>query len=125
MDKVVHFELPFEDKKRAMNFYEKMFGWKMNDLQDMNYVMAYAAETDENRMVSEKGAINGGLFQKSKDAQYPIVVINVQSIDDTILKVKKSGGTVVTPKQPIPNGSYARITDTEGNIIGIVDSSQK
>jgi predicted enzyme related to lactoylglutathione lyase len=54
----------------------------------------------------------------------PIVVIAVDSIDATIEKVKASGGKVVTPKQPIPNGSYARVADSEGNVIGIVDMTK-
>jgi len=53
-----------------------------------------------------------------------MIVIGVKSIDDTIRKVVAAGGKVLTPKQPIPNGSYARIADCEGNIIGLADSSR-
>lgn len=124
MDKVVHFELPYDKKARAMKFYSETFGWSLNDLPEMQYIMAYAAKTDKNHMVSEKGAINGGMYKRSKKAPVPIVVIGVKSIDETIKKVKAAGGKVVTPKSPIPNGSYARITDSEGNIIGLADSSK-
>ena len=124
MDKVVHFEIPFDDKARANKFYSEIFGWKLMEIPEMEYVMAYAAETDENHMVKEKGAINGGLFPREKVAKSPIVVIGVQSIDETVKKVIASGGKVITPKQPIPNGSYARVADCEGNIIGLADSSK-
>jgi uncharacterized protein len=124
MDKVVHFEIPFDDKKRVRKFYTEIFGWKFQDIPEMEYVMAYAAETDENHMVKEKGAINGGLFGRSKEAKSPILVIGVQSIDETIKKVKAAGGKVVTPKQSIPNGSYARVADSEGNVIGLADSNK-
>jgi predicted enzyme related to lactoylglutathione lyase len=124
MDKVVHFEIPFDNKSRALKFYSSIFGWEMIDVPDMSYVMVRAAETDENHMVSEKGAINGGLFPRTKETSVPVVVMRVESIDKTIQKVKKSGGTVVTPKQPIPNGSYARVADSEGNIIGIIDTTK-
>ncbi len=53
-----------------------------------------------------------------------MIVIGVQSIDDTIKKVIAADGKVVTPKQKIPNGSYARISDSEGNVIGLADESK-
>lgn len=123
MDRVVHFEIPFDNKKRASKFYSKIFGWTFLDLPEMNYVMAYAAKTDKKHMVKDKGAINGGMFPREKKAKTPMIVIGVKSIDETIRKVLKSGGRIVMPKRPIPNGSYARIADSEGNVIGIADSS--
>src|SRR5664279_2593716 len=124
MDKIVHFEIPFDDKARAMKFYGDNFGWKMVDLPDMSYVMVHAAETDKDNMVTDKGAINGGMFKRNAEAPATVVVIRVDSIDETIKKVTKAGGRLVSPKQPIPNGSYARVTDSEGNVVGIVDSSK-
>jgi uncharacterized protein len=124
MDKVVHFEIPFDDKDRATKFYADIFGWNMVDIPDMNYVMVHAAETDKDNMVTDKGAINGGMFLRNDEASAPIIVVNVDSIDKTIAKVKACGGALVTPRQPIPNGSYARVADSEGNVIGIVDKSK-
>ena len=86
--------------------------------------MVHAAKVDENNMVAEKGAINGGLFNRDEIAKHPVIVIGVDSIDETIKKVIKAGGKVITPKQPIPNGSYARIMDCEGNVIGLADISK-
>jgi uncharacterized protein len=124
MDKVVHFEIPYDDKKRASKFYSETFGWKLMDIPEMEYTLVHAAETDKDNMVIEKGAINGGLFQRNDPAKHPMLVIGVQSIDETIKKVISAGGKVVMPKQPIPNGSYARIADCEGNIIGLADETK-
>lgn len=124
MDKVVHFEIPYDMKDRAFKFYSEIFGWKLMDIPDMGYTMVYAAETDDNHMVVEKGAINGGMFPRNEEARQPMLVIGVQSIDDTIKKVIAAGGRLVTPKSPIPNGSYARVADCEGNVIGLADSSK-
>ncbi|MEK6793951.1 MAG: VOC family protein [Spirochaetota bacterium] len=124
MDKVVHFEIPFDNKDRASKFYASIFGWELMDIPEMSYVMVHAAETGPDNMVAEKGAINGGMFPREKEAKAPIVVIGVASIDETIKKVVAAGGKVVTPKQPIPNGSYARVADCEGNVIGLADSSK-
>jgi len=103
MDKVVHFEIP---------------------IPEMDYTIVHTAQVDDNNMVAEKGAINGGLFPRSDDAGQSIVVIGVQSVDETIEKVLSAGGKLVTPKLPIPNGSYARVSDSEGNVIGIADESK-
>jgi uncharacterized protein len=124
MDKVVHFEIPYDNKDRASRFYSEIFGWRLLDYPEMNYTIVHAAKTDKNNMVSEKGAINGGLFQREDSAKEPMVVIGVLSIDETIKKVIAAGGKVVTPKQSIPNGSYARFMDSEGNVIGLADESK-
>jgi uncharacterized protein len=90
----------------------------------MEYTLIHAAKTDKNHMVVDKGAINGGLFHRNDSAKQPMIVIGVQSIDETVKKVVSAGGKIVTPKQPIPNGSYARVADSEGNVIGIADESK-
>jgi predicted enzyme related to lactoylglutathione lyase len=118
--KVVHFEIPFDDKARAMKFYKDAFAWNLTDMAGMNYVMAESVAVDDKRMPREPGAINGGLFQRPKEAPHPTLYVSVESIDEALTKVKAGGGTVVTPNTPIPGmGAYARIADTEGNVIGL------
>jgi predicted enzyme related to lactoylglutathione lyase len=58
MDKVVHFEFPFDDKARAMKFYSECFGRKLMDMPEMQYVMASSVEVDEMQMPKEPGAIS-------------------------------------------------------------------
>ena len=53
MDKVVHFEIPFDDKKRAMKFYADAFDWKLTDMPEMSYVVAQTAPIDEQQMPRE------------------------------------------------------------------------
>jgi predicted enzyme related to lactoylglutathione lyase len=124
MDKVVHFEIPFEDKQRAMKFYTDCFGWQLTDMPQMSYVVAQTSPVGENQMPTEPGAINGGLFQRPKEAPSPTIYVGVSSVNDAIEKVKAAGGKVVTPHTPIPGmGAYARVSDTEGNVIGLFESS--
>ena len=120
MASVVHFEVPFDDKERAMKFYTSAFDWQLTDMPEMNYVMAQTTPVDQNQRPSQPGAINGGLFQRPSEAPSPTIYVHVDSIDATIRKVEAAGGTVVTPNTPIPGmGAYARVTDTEGNVIGL------
>jgi predicted enzyme related to lactoylglutathione lyase len=120
MAKVVHFEIPFDNKARAMKFYADAFDWKLTDMPQMDYVMAQSVAVDEQQRPNEPGAINGGLFKRPGDAPHPTVYVGVDSIEEALKKVGKAGGKVVTPKTPIPGmGAYARVADTEGNVIGI------
>lgn len=125
MDKVVHFEIPFENKQRAMKFYTDSFGWQLTDMPQMNYVMASTAEVDETQRPKEPGAINGGLFQRPKDAPHPTVYVGVKSVDAALKKVEAAGGKVVTSKTPIPGmGAFARVADREGNVIGVFEGQE-
>jgi len=59
MNKVVHFEIPFDNSERAQKFYKDVFGWQINKFPDMYYYIAITAETDQKTMVpKEPGAIN-------------------------------------------------------------------
>jgi predicted enzyme related to lactoylglutathione lyase len=124
MNKVVHFEIPFDDKARAQKFYSETFDWKLTEMPEMNYVMAQTAAVDEKQMPKEPGAINGGLFQRPKEAPHPVLYVAVASVEETLKKVQKAGGKVVTPRTAIPGmGAYGRIADPEGNVIGLFESS--
>lgn len=123
MDPVVHFEIPFDDKARATKFYADTFGWALADMPQMSYVMAQTTPSGENQMPKEPGAINGGLFARPKEAPHPVVYVAVRSIEDALKKVASAGGKVVTPKTPIPGmGAFARIADTEGNVVGLFEN---
>lgn len=124
MNKVVHFEIPFDDKARAMKFYSEALGWKLTDMSEMQYVIAQTVDIDDRQMPKEPGAINGGLFQRPKEAPAPTLYVGVSSIDEALAKIQGAGGKVVTPKTPIPGmGAFARIKDTEGNVVGLYETS--
>jgi predicted enzyme related to lactoylglutathione lyase len=88
MAKVVHFEIPFDNKERAMKFYTDSFGWRLTDMPQMNYVMAQSVDVDDNQMPREPGAINGGLFQRPKEAPSPTIYVDVKSVDEAIKKAQ-------------------------------------
>ena len=127
MDKVVHFEIPYDDMDRAHKFYSEVFGWELQNFPmdglEGGYSIARTAETDENHMIKEPGAINGGMFKRGQSKNTPtshVITMNVVSINDHFEKIKVAGGKVVVPKGEVPNmGYYAYVKDTEGNIIGL------
>ncbi len=66
MDPVVHFEMPYENAERLMQFYTQAFGWQMQQAgkEFGDYVLASTTETDDKGMIKKPGAINGGFFPK-------------------------------------------------------------
>ncbi len=120
MNKVAHFEIPYDDQQRAQKFYQEVFGWQINKFPDMDYYLVTTTPSDENMRPKEPGAINGGLLKKDPTGEHPVLVIDVPSIDEHIKKIESAGGKVVMPKMEIGDfGLYARVADTEGNVIGI------
>ncbi len=123
MDKVVHFEIPVDDRERATEFYRSVFEWDLVHIPEMQYTMVGTVPTDDNQMPTEPGAINGGLMQRSEQASSPVITIDVGSIDDSMKKVEASGGSVVTPRTPIPGmGAFAYFKDSEGNTMGLFET---
>ena len=124
MNPVVHFEMPYDDRKRMAKFYESAFGWQTQLLdEDMgNYVLATTTETDA-QGPKNPGAINGGFFAKKPDwpAQHPSIVIAVEDITDAVRRVADAGGKVLGEPMEIPGvGQYVSFTDTEGNRVSML-----
>jgi len=123
MDKVVHFEITFDDQARAKDFYGSVFDWDLIDNDMANgvvYTTAITAPVGEQQQPKEPGAINGGFTGRSSDTPSPVITIGVDSIDDTLKKVEAGGGSTVTPRTPIPNlGAFAYFKDSEGNTMGL------
>ncbi|MBC5783614.1 VOC family protein [Ramlibacter sp. USB13] len=126
MDPVVHFELPYDDRERIARFYQSAFGWKLEMLgQEMgNYVLATTAEQDlMPQGKANRGAINGGFFQRSPEmpGQHPSVVVGVQDIRAAMRRVKEAGGEVLGEPMEIPGvGPYVAFYDTERNRLSML-----
>jgi predicted enzyme related to lactoylglutathione lyase len=123
---VVHFEISFDDAERAHAFYEKVFGWDLNHIPEMDYTMVSTGPSGE-QGPTEPGFINGGMFQK-EDASTPgtTVVIDVDDIDAALAKVEELGGQSVVGRTPVGDmGWSAYFLDTEGNRIGLWESAQQ
>lgn len=121
---VVHFEIPVDDPERAQSFYRDVFGWRMDPMPDMSYTMVTTAAVDEQGMPTEPGAINGGMVVRTQPVTSPVVVINVDSVDDALAQVERLGGAVLRAKSPVGDMGYsAYFTDPEGNTIGLWETA--
>lgn len=121
---VVHFEIPTDNMDRAREFYREAFGWKLEPVPEMSYTMVTTAETDDEGMLKEPGAINGGMFPREESMTAPTVVINVDSIDQTLERVRTLGGQVVRERTPVADmGFSAYFRDPEGNVVGLWETA--
>jgi predicted enzyme related to lactoylglutathione lyase len=114
--KIIHFEIPAKDTKRAVAFYKKAFGWKFEKYgeEGMDYWLATAGEDKE-------PGINGAISEKDKTHPTTINTISISSFEDAVKKIRAAGGGILGPKMAVPNVGYMTYCkDTEGNIFGIM-----
>ncbi|MDB5266232.1 MAG: Glyoxalase family protein [Parcubacteria group bacterium] len=121
MNRPVHFEIQADNIERAKTFYEKVLGWKIEQMMKkeeggMDY---WGLDTGD----STPG-INGGLYARAEgtDKLYTYdCTIAVEDVDKAVEAVKANGGTVLREKSEIPGvGFFARCKDTEGNLFGLM-----
>jgi uncharacterized protein len=121
MSRITHFDFSALDTKRAIGFYEKIFGWKFDKFggdPSMEYYLVTTGPDD-------KQGINGGMGKREKD-NYVVNSIEVTDIDKKIEDIKKNGGKILSPKMPIPGvGYWAMFEDTEQNQFSLMQSDPK
>jgi predicted enzyme related to lactoylglutathione lyase len=125
MDKVIHFEVPFDDGERATAFYREAFGWDLNSMPGFQYTTVTTTPANEQGRPAEPGAINGGMLRRQGPITAPVITVGVASIDDALARVEKLGGKVAIGRQPVGTmGFSAYFHDTEGNLIGLWENIQ-
>jgi uncharacterized protein len=126
--KVVHFEIPADNVERAKSFYKQAFGWDISQYPGMEYHMVNTAAIDEKtRMPKEVGAINGGLAKRNNETnKNTVITVDVADIEAALKNIEKLGGKTVQKKQPVADmGFTAYFKDTEGNIVGLWQSTRR
>lgn len=110
---VVHVEILGADAARLQRFYAELFGWKIT-LNSGTYGYVSLAPTPP---VSLTGGIGPGTDGR------PLAVFYVK-VDDPVAVLKRVealGGRIVLPPVAVSRDlTYARFSDPEGNIVGIV-----
>ena len=97
-NKVVLFEIPASDFKKAKEFYEKVFDWK----------------------------VELWFYKRKSNNDHPSFGVQTDSIDETLQAIEKAGGKITTPKHAIGEwGFMADFTDPEGNLITLWEKPKK
>jgi len=116
---VVHFEVMGKDGKKLQDFYSKLFDWKIDASNPMNYGLVQAAG---NGTEVGKGSIGGGIGATEAGAPgYVTFYMQVADLNATLKKAESMGGKTVVPVTEIPNMvTFALFSDPEGNMVGLV-----
>src|SRR5262249_19291055 len=114
MARVVHFEIPADEPERAIEFYTKVFDWKIQKWGgDEDYWLLMTGSDGQ-------PGINGGLMRRTAPYTGVTNSIDVPSVDEFMAKVWEGGGKVISSKITLPGVGYiAYCQDTEGNLFGI------
>jgi predicted enzyme related to lactoylglutathione lyase len=123
--RVVHFEIPFQDGDRAQRFYKDAFDWQLQSMPGMGYVLVSTGPSGDSGP-TEPGFINGGMLSRSASpSSGPLVVVEVDGIDDALRRIGEIGGETVVGKQPVGDmGFSAYVKDTEGNVVGLWEAAR-
>jgi hypothetical protein len=113
MPAIIHFEINADDPKRAVKFYEVVFGWKISMWErPVKYWLVSTSGSD-------KPGINGAIMERMEKGTITIFV-DVPSVDEFLRKIMQAGGKALTEKMVIPGVGYsAYCMDTEGNLFGL------
>jgi predicted enzyme related to lactoylglutathione lyase len=124
--RVVHFEIPFDDGERARGFYKELFGWQVMEMPEMSYAIVMSGPSND-QGPTESGFINGGMLSRQQAATSgPVLVVDVDSIDETLERIGGMGGSTVVGKTPVGDmGFAAYFTDPEGNVMGLWETAPR
>jgi predicted enzyme related to lactoylglutathione lyase len=109
---VVHFEVQGNDRKALSRFYAQLFGWKTDDVSEMNYTMV---ETEAN------GGINGGIGTTPEGAPGGVTFyVDSDDVAGSLKRVDELGGRTVAGPMDMPDGhKWALFADPEGHVVGL------
>ena len=89
MPRISYLDFSADDPERAVNFYNKIFGWQINKWDGpMEYWEIKTGESNE-------PGIDGGLSKRDRIGQWTTPFINVSSVDQYTAKIEAGGGKII------------------------------
>ena len=114
---VVHWEINSRDAQKAIDFYGKLFDWKVSQVESIEYGLVDTGV---------KMGINGGISKVEEGANsFVTMYVQVEDPQAYLDKAVGLGARIIRPITEIPNMiTYALFADPEGNTVGIVKGPQ-
>lgn len=116
-NRVIHFEIPSDDPKKAVKFYEEVFGWSFNNWgeQQTYWLVTTGGDTEP--------GINGAILKRDAHVTSLSNTISVDSIHESVEKIKKHGGEILSEVMPVQGiGWVAYFRDMDGNVFSVMQS---
>lgn len=111
---IVHIEIPAADGAQAGEFYQKLFGWKIQHVPEMNYTMWDAGDG------TGGGFIDLGETTRPGDV---LIYVNSDDIEADLKQAESLGAKIIQEKMEIPQtGWFGIFQDPTGNKIALYTS---
>ncbi len=109
---VIKWQILSKDPAKSEAFYTSLFDWKVNADNPLGYRMI---ETGSDR------GIDGGIWPAPEAPHSSVqLFVAVDDVDEYLAKAEKLGGTIVIPKQVLPEGDeMAVLLDPEGMCVAL------
>ena len=115
--KICYLEIPANRAEDSARFYSDIFGWKVRERGDGNLAF------------DDPGGVSGTWVKEADRTpdERTRTYIMVDSIAESLIKIEKAGGRVLTPRTDIgPNmGAFAAFTDPVGNEFGLYEEPHR
>jgi len=115
--KICYLEIPANAAKDAAAFYSTIFGWKVRERGDGNLAF------------DDTGCVSGTWVKEADRTpdERTRVYIMADSIAETLPRVEKAGGRVLTPRTDIGPGmgAFAAFADPVGNEFGLYEEPRR
>lgn len=112
----VWFEIPVTDMDKSIDFYNAVFEIALKkDNSGPNPMAIFEVSDQEN-------GTSGHLYPGKPASKGDGITVHLASpgkLEDTLARVKKAGGEVISDIISIPSGQFAYCLDLDGNSIGI------
>ena len=109
-DKINYVEFPARDIEATKAFFVDVFGWSFED-----YGPEYAAFTNQ--------GIDGGFYKSglasSAEAGGALVVLYSDSLEDTLARIERAGGSIRKPIFIFPGGRRFHFVEPSGNEMAV------
>jgi uncharacterized protein len=117
---LTHFEIYGERPASLAEFYRRVFGWQIEQMEAVNYWRI-------NTGCGEANALNGGLtYRALPDLNGWLLYVQVPLLDETVELVTSLGGSVIRPKTAVPRTAWVTIVaDPSKNIFGVWQADPK
>lgn len=111
---LTHFEIYGEHPTGLAEFYRRVFGWRLEQMEAVDY---WRIDTGS----AESNTLNGGLtYRAIPGLNGWLLYIQVPALDEAVELITSLGGSVIRPKTAVPRAAWVTIVaDPAKNIFGV------
>ena len=109
---IVHVEISATNRKQTSEFYNKVFGWQVQHIEEMDYSTFTTGDKE----------LGGGFNPAPQNMPIgsTLIYVGTDDIEASLSQIEANGGKTIHPKSEIPGfGWFALFQDPGGNLVGL------